>query len=157
MPNPINPMATNLAASGKSLDVLCSLEFDLGLPTSSEDRKPIVSLAAALDFDQCIPFSVNVEAGQVGYNLWQADAEALRARAIIIVCRYGGGGLLINPDGTPTPFPISTQDPATPAWLLYVNPSGTGLIAGAGPTGPGIDQVTVDTEVESRFDGYVFV
>ena len=158
MPNPINPMSTNLAASGKTLKVTTEMEFDLGLPGSSTDRQPLVNLLAdAMAFDQCIPFSVNVEAGQTGYNLWKADAEALRARAVVIICRYGGGGILINPDGAPTPFPLSTQDATKPAWFCYCNPSGGGLTVGVGATGPGIDEITVDTEVESRFDGFVFV
>ncbi len=162
MSNPINPMATNLAASGKLLTASSQLEFDLGLPSSSADRRPLVILQAAeMAYDQCIPFSVNVEAAQAGFNLWEADAATLRARAVMIVCRYGGGGILINPDGDPLPFPLVTSDADEPAWFMYCNPSGGSLevLVAAAPTqtGQGIQKITVDTEVESRFDGFVFV
>lgn len=161
MPNIINPMVTNLTPTGKTLELTGSLEFDLGLPTNGEDRKPLVSLASSMTYDQCIPFSLNVEAAQTGKNLWEADSVTLRAKAVIVVCRYGGGGILINPDGDPLPFPLTTVDPAEPAWLMYTNPSGGNLAVtvGGSPdnTGPGIQKITVDTENESRFDGYVFV
>lgn len=161
MPNLIDPMATNIAASGKILAAESKLEFDMGLNGSAVDRTPIVNLVASLPFDQAIPFSVDVEAAQKGKNLWEAPSEALRARAIIVVCRFGAGGILINPDGDPLPFPLVTAVAATPAWFFYVNPAGTGLevdVSGTPTqTGPGIQNVTVDTETEARFDGFVFI
>lgn len=162
MPNPVNPMTTNITPSGKKLNASSQLEFDLGLPNSSDDRVPLVLFQAAnMAFDQCIPFSVNIAAAQEGYNLWEADAEELRARAVMIVCRYGGGGILINPDGDPLPFPLATIDPTEPAWFMYCNPSGSSLevTVAAAPvqTGPGIQKITADTENESRFDGFIFV
>lgn len=158
--NDITPMATNIAASGKTLNVSSQLEFDVGQHQS--DRMPLIDLVAnSIAFNQMIPFQVDIAAAQKGHNLWEAPSEALRARAIIIVCLYGAGGILINPDGDPVPFPLATSDPAEPAWFLYVNPSGDDLTVDVGgvptSTGPGIQKVTVDTENEARFQGYVFV
>jgi hypothetical protein len=154
-------MSTNIAASGKVLAAESKLEFDMGLNGSATDRTPIVNLVASMAFDQAIPFSIDVEAAVKGKNLWEAPSEALRARAIIVVCRFGAGGILINPDGDPLPFPLATAAAEDPAWFFYTNPSGTGLevdIGGAPTlTGPGIQKVTVDTEAEARFDGFVFV
>jgi hypothetical protein len=160
MANPIDPMVTALATSGKLLKMSTSMEFDLG--EHGVDRMPLISLLAEnMEYDQLIPFQIDVEAAQKGVNLWTAPAEGLRARAVVIVCILGGGGILINPDGDPLPFPISTADPANPAWIAYANPGGVGLSVDVGgtptPTGPGIDKITVDTELESRFQGYVFV
>lgn len=161
MANLIDPMVSNIAASGKILAAESKLEFDMGLNGSAVDRTPIVNLVASMAFDQAIPFSVDVEASQKGKNLWEAPSDALRARAIIIVCRFGAGGILINPDGDPLPFPLATAAAANPAWFFYTNPEGTSLevdIGGAPTqTGPGIQKVTVDTETEARFDGFVFI
>jgi hypothetical protein len=161
MANPIDPMATNIAASGKVLAAESKLEFDLGLNGSAVDRTPIVNLVASIAYDQAIPFSVDVEAGQKGKNLWEAPSAALRARAVIVVCRFGAGGILINPDGNPLPFPLATALAASPAWFFYTNPSGTSLIVDVDgtptSTGQGIQKVTVDTETEARFDGFVFI
>lgn len=158
MTNPIDPMTTNLAVSGKSLIASSKMEFDMGVPTNASDRTPIVNLAATMPFDQAIPFSINVAAGEADKNLWEATADVLRARAVVIVCRYGGGGIKINPDTvTHLPFPLSAVDADNPGWFFYNNPSGGGLTTPAGDTGPGIQKVTVDTEVESRFDGFIFI
>jgi|GEM_PF-4500682 len=160
MVNPIDPMATNLAASGKTLKISTQLEFDVG--EHGVDRMPLIDLLAEdLAYDQMIPFQIDVEAAQKGVNLWTAPAEGLRARAVVVVCLYGSGGIIINGDGDPLPFPIATSDASKPAWVAYVNPDGTGLTVDVGgaptQTGPGINKVTVDTEVESRFQGYVFI
>ncbi len=160
MANPIDPMVTSLGTSGKLLTIGSTLEFDVG--EHGVDRMPLITLLAeSLAYDQMIPFQIDVEAAQKGINLWTAPAESLRARAVVIVCLEGGGGILINPDGDPLPFPIATSDPLKPAWIAYVNPEGASLevdVSGTPtPTGPGIDKITVDTEVESRFQGYVFV
>ena len=146
MANVITPMETNLAASGKELKLESTIEFNLGAPA---DRTPIITLLKeGLAFDQMIPFQVDIEAAQTDYNLWEAPSENLRARAVIVTCLYGAGGLKINPDGTPIPVPL-----AEGGWFLYVNPDGVGI-----PTsGPGINKITVDTENEARFQGYVFV
>lgn len=161
MTNPIDPMDTNIAASGKVLAATSKLEFDMGLNGSAVDRTPIVNLVASMPFDQAIPFSVDVSAAEKGKNLWEAPLDALRARAIIVVCRFGAGGILINPDGDPLPFPLATAVAASPAWFFYVNPEGTSLEVEVGgaptQTGPGIQKVTVDTEAEARFDGFVFI
>jgi len=151
MANDIIPMVTNLAPSGKELKLGSTIEFDVGV--HGVDRTPLITLAKeGLAYDQMIPFQVDIASAQSGYNLWEAPSEELRARAIVIVCSYGAGGILINPDGAPLPFPL-----AEGGWLLYVNPDGTGLTTGAGATGPGIQKVTVDTENEARFQGYIFV
>jgi len=151
MSNTIIPMETNLASSGKQVNLGSTIEFDVG--KHGTDRTPQIALLAnALEYDQMIPFQVDIASAQAGYNLWEAPTANLRARAIIIVCLYGVGGILINPDGAPVPFPL-----AEGGWLLYVNPDGTGLTTGTGPTGPGIQKVTVDTENEARFQGYVFI
>jgi len=108
-----------------------------------------------------IPFQVDIAAAQKGYNLWEAPSANLRARAVIVVCLYGAGGILINPDGNPIPFPLATSDATAPAWFMYVNPEGTALTVDVGgvptSTGPGIQKVTVDTETEARFQGYIFI
>jgi hypothetical protein len=160
MANTITPMTTNLAASGKQLKLTSQIEFDLG--RHDADRLPLIDLLAEeIAFNQMIPFQVDVAADEKGFNLWEAPEEALRARAIIVVCLYGAGGILINPDGNPLPFPLATADAANPAWFLYVNPEGTGLTVDVDgsptATGPGIQKVTVDTEHEARFQGYVFI
>ena len=160
MANTIDPMVTNIAASGKVLNLTTGIEFDVG--ENGAGRTPLIDLAvAAMPYDQMIPFQVDIEAAQSGVNLWEAPSAALRARAVIIVCLYGAGGILINPDGDPTPFPLATADAASPAWLMYVNPDGTSLevTVAAAPvdTGPGIQKITVDTENEARFQGYVFI
>lgn len=161
MANDITPMATNLAASGKVLNLSTGIEFDVGAHGGDGNRTPIVALAiSAMEYDQMIPFQIDIVAAQKGVNLWEAPSEALRARAIIIECLYGAGGILINPDGDPLPFPLAS-DGTTPAWLLYANPGGVGLSVDIGGTptltGPGIQKVTVDTENEARFQGYVFI
>lgn len=155
MSNIITPMETNLAASGKALKVQSSLEFDMGAP--AVDRKPLINLVREnIQYDQMIPFQINVTAAQKGVNLWEAPAEGLRARAIVVLCLYGAGGIIINGDGDPLPFPIGAG-----GWMIYVNPLGTSLTVDVDgtptETGPGIQKVTVDTENESRFQGYVFV
>jgi hypothetical protein len=160
MANTIDPMVTNIAASGKVLNLSTGIEFDVG--ENNAGRTPLIDLVAtAMPYDQMIPFQVDIEAAQSGVNLWEAPAEGLRARAVIIVCLYGSGGILINPDGDPLPFPLATAVASAPAWLLYVNPDGTGLevTVAAAPvnTGPGIQKITVDTENEARFQGYVFI
>jgi len=161
MPNPIDPMSTNIAASGKSLALTGSLEFPLGDPTNATDRTPIVNLLSTMAYDQCIPFSIDVLAGESGKNLWEAPSETLRAAAVIVVCRYGSGGIVINGAGDPIPFPLATSDPTKPAWFMYSNPERTGLTVNVAavptPTGPGIQSITVDTENEARFEGYVFI
>lgn len=154
MSNVIEPQVTNLAASGKALKVQSSLEFDMGAPS---DRKPLVTLVREnIQFDQMIPFQVNVKADQKGFNLWEAPDETLRARAVVVLCLYGAGGIIINGDGNPLPFPIGAG-----GWLMYVNPLATSLTVDVDgtptETGPGIQKITVDTENESRFQGYVFV
>jgi len=147
MANVITPMTTNLPASEKELKLQSTIEFDVG--AHGTDRTPIITLAKdALAFDQMIPLQVDIEAAQTGYNIWEAPSEALRARAIVLVCLYGAGGIYINPDGTPVPFPL-----AEGGWFLYVNPEGDGIPN----SGPGINKVTVDTENEARFQGYVFI
>lgn len=155
MSNVIEPQTTNLAASGKNLKVQSTLEFDMGEP--AVDRKPLITLVREnIAFDQMIPFQVNIQAAQKGYNLWEAPSEDLRARAVVILCHYGAGGIIINGAGDPLPFPIGAG-----GWVLYVNPLGTSLEVDVGgtptDTGPGIQKITVDTENESRFQGYVFV
>ena len=160
MPNTITPMTTNLAASGKKFKLTSQLEFDLGMHGS--DRTPIIDLLAEnLSVDQMIPFQVDVAAAQKGYNLWEAPSAGLRARAVVVICLYGAGGILINPNGNPLPFPLATSDPENPAWFLYVNPEGTELTVDVGGvptlTGQGIQKITVDTENEARFQGFIFI
>lgn len=159
MANELTPMTTNIAASGKTFKITGHTEFDMGVNDS--DRTPLIDLVAdQIAFDQMIPFSLTLEAAQKGVNLWEAPSAALRARAVIIVCRYGAGGILINPDGDPLPFPIAA-DGTTPGFFLYVNPAGTELTVDVGGTptltGQGIQKITVDTENEARFEGYVFI
>ncbi len=161
MSNEIIPMVTNLAASGKVLNLSTGIEFDVGAHEATGNRTPLIALAIEdMAYDQMIPFQIDIEAGQKGANLWEAPSETLRARAIIVECLYGAGGILINPDGDPLPFPLAS-DGTTPAWFMYVNPEGTGLTVDVSGTptvtGPGIQKVTVDTENEARFQGYVFI
>lgn len=147
MANEIIPMTTNLAASGKELKIESDLEFDVGAPGS--DRTPQIKLLKeAMGYDQMIPFQVDIEASQTGYNLWEAPSAELRARAIVIVCLYGTVGIHINPDGTPVAMPLGQG-----GWFLYVNPDGAEFPAGS----PGINKVTADTDTEARVQGYVFV
>ena len=161
MANVITPMATNIAASGKVLNLSTNIEFDVGAHGVTGNRTPLIELAISeMAYDQMIPFQMDVEAAQSGYNLWEAPSAALRARAVIIECLYGSGGILINPDGDPIPFPLAS-DGVTPSWFMYANPLGTELtvtVAGSPvTTGPGIQKITVDTENEARFQGYVFI
>ena len=161
MANDIIPMVTNLAASGKVLNLSAGIEFDVGAHGGDGNRTPIVALAIAdMAYDQMIPFQIDIEAAQKGVNLWEAPSEALRARAIIVECLYGAGGILINPDGDPLPFPLAS-DGTVPSFFMYANPEGTSLEVDIGgvptQTGPGIQKVTVDTENEARFQGYVFI
>jgi len=161
MSNTITPMATNIAASGKVLSLTTGLEFDVGAHSGTGNRTPLIQLAiSSMAFDQMIPFQIDIEAAQSGVNLWEAPSAALRARAVIIECLYGAGGILINPDGDPTPFPLAS-DGTTPSWFMYANPLGTELtvtVAGSPvTTGKGIQKITVDTENEARFQGYVFI
>lgn len=156
MPNTLTPMATNLSPSGKTFTLSAQLSFDMGV--HNVDRTPLIDLlASAIAFNQMIPFSLDVEADQTDVNLWEAPDEDLRARAVVIVCRYGGGGVLINPDGTPIPFPLTAGDGTKPGFLIYVNPSGNSVELTPDATGPGINKITVSTENESRFEGYVFI
>lgn len=159
MANTVTPMTTNLASSGKTLKLAVNIEFDVG--EHNAGQVPIVDLeVAAMPFDQMIPFQIDIEAAQKGVNLWEAPSSALRARAVIVQCLYGAGGILINPDGDPTPFPLAS-DGTSPSWLTYINPDGTSLEVDVGgspvQTGPGIQKITVDTENEARFQVYVFV
>lgn len=161
MANDITPMVTNIAASGKVLNLTTGIEFDVGAHGVNGNRTPLIALAIeGMAYDQMIPFQVDTEAAQAGVNLWEAPVEALRARAVIIECVYGAGGIIINPDGNPIPFPLAS-DGTVSAWLLYANPVGTGLVVDVGGiptnTGPGINKITVDTENEARFMGYVFI
>ena len=161
MSNIITPMATNIAASGKVLSLITNLEYDVGKHGGTGNRTPLVQLAIdSMTFDQMIPFQIDIEAAQSGVNLWEAPSAALRARAVIIECLFGAGGILINPDGDPLPFPLAS-DGITPSWFMYSNPLGTALTVtvAAAPvtTGPGIQKITVDTENEARFQGYVFI
>ena len=128
MANDIIPMVTNLAASGKVLNLSAGIEFDVGAHGGDGNRTPIVALAIAdMAYDQMIPFQIDIEAAQKGVNLWEAPSEALRARAIIVECLYGAGGILINPDGDPLPFPLAS-DGTVPSFFMYANPEGTSLI-----------------------------
>lgn len=159
MANVITPMSTNLAASGKKLKLAVTIEFDVGAHNAGQI--PIVDLeVAAMSYNQMIPFQIDIVAAQKGVNLWEAPSLSLRARAVIIQCLYGAGGILINPDGDPTPFPLAS-DGTSPSWLTYINPDGTSLEVDVGgspvQTGPGIQKITVDTENEARFQGYIFV
>jgi len=161
MANIITPMATNIAASGKTLSLSTNMEFDVGAPGGTGNRTPLIQLAiSSMAFDQMIPFQVDVTAAQAAVNLWEAPSADLRARAVIIECLYGGGGILINPNGTPIPFPLAS-DGVTPSWFMYANPLGTEVAVTVNSTltttGPGIQKITVDTENESRFQGYVFI
>lgn len=155
MSNVLDPMTTNLAVSGKTLTVEATLEFDMGIHGNS-DRTPLINLGmAALPFNQALPFALDVEDATVDKNLWEAPSADLRARAIAIYCDYGGGAIKINPDGDPLPFPL-----AAGGFFLYVNKNeGPTVNVGITPTATrrGIDKVTVSTENESRFRGYVFV
>ncbi len=160
MSNIITPMDTNIAASGKTVALTSGIEFDVG--EHGAGRTPIIELAIeAMAYDQMLPaFQVDIAAAQKGHNLWEAPGEDLRARAVIIQCLYGAGGVLINPDGDPLPFPLAS-DGETPAWLMYANPGGVGLTVDIGGTptltGPGIQKITVDTETEARFVCYIFI
>ncbi len=161
MSNVITPMATNIAASGKVLSLSTGIEFDVGAHGVTGNRTPLIQLAIdSMPFDQMIPLQLDIEAAQSGVNLWEAPSAELRARAVIIECIYGAGGILINPDGNPIPFPLAS-DGVTPSWFMYANPLGTSLTVtvAAAPvtTGPGIQKITVDTENEARFQAYVFI
>lgn len=105
MSNVITPMATNIAASGKVLSLSTNLEFDVGKHGGTGNRTPLVQLAIdSMTYDQMIPFQIDIEAAQSGVNLWEAPSAALRARAVIVECLFGAGGILINPTGTPSHF-----------------------------------------------------
>lgn len=157
MANNLDPGSTNIAASGRTLELKASAEFNVG-PPGSDNKLPLVNfLASAMAFDQMYDFVQDIEAAQDDVNLWEAPSEALRARAVIIQCEYGGGGVVINPNAAEVPFPLSADDTAGNGFLVYGNPSGLGLTTGAGATGPGIQKITVSTEVESRFKVYIFV
>lgn len=155
MANTLDPMATNIAASGKALTINSTVEFNVG---GTDDQTPLVNLVTSgMTFDQMFDFQVDVEAAQDGYNLWEAPSEALRARAVIVQCLYGAGGVVINPVGADVPFPVAADPTAGNGFMIYCNPSGVGLTTDDGATGPGIQKVTVSTENESRFKVYVFV
>jgi len=161
MANVLTPMATNIAASGKVLSLTTNIEYDVGKHGATGNRTPLIQLAIdSMTFDQMIPFQIDIEAAQSGVNLWEAPSAALRARAVIVECLFGAGGILINPDGTPIPFPLAS-DGVTPSWFMYSNPLGTELTVTVGSTpvttGPGIQKITVDTENEARFQGYIFI
>ena len=156
MSNTLTPMTTNLAPSGKKFTFTGKLDFDMGVHNS--DRTPLIDVVAeAISFNQMIPFALDIEANQANVNLWEAPDAALRARGVVIICRYGGGGILINPDGTPLPFPLTAGDGTKPGFLVYINPSGNSVDLTPDETGPGIDKITVSTENESRFEGYIFI
>ena len=83
MANDIIPMVTNLAASGKVLNLSAGIEFDVGAHGGDGNRTPIVALAIAdMAYDQMIPFQIDIEAAQNGVNLWEAPSEALRVPAM---------------------------------------------------------------------------
>ena len=156
MANTITPMTTNLAASGKSITVSGALEFDMGDPSNSSDRTPLINfLMSELTFDQMIPFALDLEAAQADVNLWDAPSEALRARVVVIYCDYGGGALILNGDGDPIPIPLAAE-----GFFMYANKAeGPTVSVGGSPTatGLGINNITVSTENETRIRGYVFV
>lgn len=156
MANTLTPMDTNIAASGKTIKVTGSLEFDMGNPSNSTDRKPLINLLMDdLPFDQMIPFSLDVTAGQTDVNLWEAPSEDLRARVVVVYCDYGGGALKINPDGDPIPVPLAAE-----GFFMYANKDDGPIVdVGGVPTATkkGIAKITVSTENESRFRGYVFI
>lgn len=149
MANDITPMTTNLAASGKTLAITSAVEFSVG---NTDNRTPIVELAiSAMAFDQMIVDTVNVEAAQADYNIWAAPSADLKARAVLVECAYGAGGVKVN--ASTSVFPISADDTLGNGFMLYCNPSGLGTAT----SGAGIDTITVDTDNESRFNVYVFV
>ena len=156
MSNTLTPMDTNLAASGKKITVTGSLEFDMGNPSNSADRTPLINLLMSeLPFDQMIPFSLDITAAQADVNLWEAPSEDLRARVVVVYCDYGGGALKINPDGDPIPVPLAAE-----GFIIYANKDDGPIVDVGGsptPTKKGISKITVSTENESRFRGYVFV
>ncbi len=156
MANTITPMETNLAASGKTVTVGGSLDFDMGDPSNSSDRTPLINLLMSeLAFDQMIPFALDLEAAQVDVNLWEAPSEDLRARVVVLYCDYGGGAIIINGDGDPIPVPLAAE-----GFLMYANKAdGPTVDVGGSPTATklGINKITVSTENETRIRGYVFV
>lgn len=158
MANDITPGITNIATSGRTLSLSASAEYNVGKPTTTENRTPIVNFAvSALAFDQMIEFGMDVPAAIDDHNLWEAPDITLRARAVIVECEYGGGGIVINPGTGNTPFPLSADTSLGNGFLIYTNPSGSGLTVGAGATGSGIQKINVSTEVESRFKVYIFI
>jgi hypothetical protein len=157
MTNDITPQSTNIAASGKSATLSATLEYNAaGGGSSTSNRTPMVNLAATLPFNQMLEFLIDAAALSVDKNLWEAPSETLRARAVIIECLYGAGGIVINPDGTPVKFPLAASSTLGNGWLIYTNPSGDSPTL-TPATGPGINKITVDTETESRFKVYIFV
>ena len=157
MANTITPQSTNIAASGRTVTLQSSAEFNVGLPNSA-NKLPLVNfLADAMAFEQMIDYVVDVAAATDDENIWEATSEALRARAVIIQCEYGGGGIVINPAAAEIPFPLSADETAGNGFMMYANPGGIGLTTGAGATGPGIQKISVSAEVESRFKVYIFV
>jgi len=156
MANTLTPMTTNLAASGKSVTVSGSLEFDMGDPGSSSDRTPLINLLMSeLAFDQMIPFALDLEAAQSDVNLWEAPSEDLRARVVVIYCDYGAGAVIINGNGDPIPIPLAAE-----GFFMYANKAdGPIVTVGGSPTATklGINKITVSTEIETRIRGYVFV
>lgn len=156
MANIITPMDTNLAASGKTISLSGSIEFDVGAHGSG--RQALIQLlTTSLAFDQMLTFQVDVTAAQTDYNLWEAAARDLGARCVAVVCLYGSGAVAVNGGATPTGFPMSADATAGNSWFIYNNPSGGTLEVGAEDTGPGIQKIAVSTEVESRFLVMVFL
>ena len=157
MANTITPNTTNIATSGRTLDLDTELKFNSGQAVTSNIAAVVKLATVAMPYKQLIDFVLDVPASTTDMNLWEATDEATRARGVVIACEYGGGAIIINPDGAPIPFPISADDTDGNGYIIYSNPSGVGLTVGAVSTGPGINKITVSTEVESRFNVYIFI
>jgi hypothetical protein len=157
MANTITPNNTNIATSGRTLNLSTEVEYNAGEAVTTNKAALIKLVTAAMPYKQCIDIVIDVPATATDFNLWEATDIDTRAVGVVVVCEYGGGGVTINPDGAPIPFPISADSNAGNGYIIYCNPSGLGLTVGAVQTGRGINKVAVSTEVESRFNVYVFI
>jgi hypothetical protein len=159
MANTITPETTNLAASGRTLKINSNVEFSVGKPTTTGNRTPLINLiVTSMPYNQMLDYSLDVSDGEEDANIWEAPAEGLRARTVIIECEYGGGAFKINPETDTVAFPIVASTTLGNGFFIYTNPSGLSVpLDQSTTTGPGIQKITVTTAVDSRFKIYIFI
>lgn len=154
MSNVITPGTTAIAASGKTLKLETTLTHST---VAANDRGTIIPVvASSIAFDQIIAFTIDVPAGAIEQNVWEAPSEALRAKGVLAICHEGNAALIINQSagGHPLPFPLGAG-----GFASYINPESLSASVDVDgvptETGPGIDNIRVSTEVDTRLSLWV--